>query len=83
LNSSLSISPLDNPIRKAMQEFHEIEQRKQCDVLLNILLGGQLAQNWWDRPNRAFSNQCPIDVFKINPRSVLDYLRSHCSGDYY
>ena len=73
----------DNPVRKAMQEFHEIEQRRQCDIMLNILLGGRLAGRWWNRPNRAFSGQTPEDVFKVNPRSVVLYLKSHTSGDYY
>jgi hypothetical protein len=67
----------------AIKEFHEIEQRKQCDIMLNILLGGQLAATWWNRPNRAFSGQTPEDAFRVNTRSVVQYLQAHTSGDYY
>ncbi len=76
-------SSSENPVSKAMREFHELEQRHQCDVMLNVLLGGQLAELWWNRSNSAFSNQTPNSVFKNNPQSVLQYLRSQCSGDYY
>ncbi len=76
-------SSSENPVIKAMREFHELEQRQQCDIMLNILLGGQLAELWWNRSNRAFSNQTPNSVFKNNPQSVMQYLRKHTNGEYY
>lgn len=78
---SLFLKPTKT-VSEAMLEFHQTTKRHQCDVMLNILLGGQLAEKWWTRPNRAFSNQTPNNAFEINPDSVVRYLRQHTSGDY-
>ena len=37
--------------------------QKQCDALLLSLLGSnELAEEWWESPNKGFDGQKPIDV---------------------
>lgn len=34
---------------------------RRCDALVIALVGKDLAEGWWNSPNRAFNNKKPID----------------------
>ena len=52
--------------------------QKQCDALLLSLLGSnELAEEWWESPNKGFDGQKPIDVDLIEVRK---YLLGHAFG---
>lgn len=49
--------------------------KQRLDGLLFAILGDQtLVDRWWAGPNRAFDNQSPVEVFKMAPEKVRDYI---------
>lgn len=59
--------------------------RRRLDGLLFAALGDKtLVERWWARPNRAFGQARPIDVFEQDPYRVRDYIFSACglTGEY-
>lgn len=54
----------------------------RCDDLLTALVGKNLVDDWWNRPNKGFDLQTPITVFEQNPERVYNYLMRFSGGDY-
>jgi hypothetical protein len=54
----------------------------RCDALLTALVGKNLVDDWWNRPNKGFDLQTPIAVFEQNPERVYNYLMRFSGGDY-
>lgn len=54
----------------------------RCDALLTALVGKNLVDDWWNRPNKGFDLQTPIAVFEQNPEQVYNYLMWFSGGDY-
>lgn len=55
-----------------------INEKETCDKLLASMLGSwELAEQWWNSPNKAFNGEHPIDVFETDKRKVVNYLFHH------
>lgn len=48
--------------------------KQQINENLEMLLGKELAELWWQRPNAHFDEQTPQQVFEQNPKRVFDYV---------
>ena len=57
--------------------------KKDCDRMLESLLGLKHSKIWWDSPNKAFDMETPINIFNTEPNRVYNYLMSHVSGEYF
>lgn len=55
---------------------------KECDKLIEALVGKDLVGKWWSSPNKAFENRTPASVFEEDPKSVYEYLiwHAYCVG---
>lgn len=51
--------------------------RKQAEMLVVSLIGDNLADDWWNSPNRAFQMQTPEKTFDSDPEKVYSYLVGH------
>jgi uncharacterized protein (DUF2384 family) len=48
---------------------------KTLDRLVASLVGGSLSEQWWNSPNKAFDDRCPIDLMNQEEwTKVRDYL---------
>jgi hypothetical protein len=53
--------------------FHHLN-----NLVLDLLgNNSQQAHAWWNSPNKAFDNITPFEVYKNDPKLVLDYLMQH------
>lgn len=46
-------------------------------MLLGLLGSDALVEKWWNSPNKAFDNKCPVD---IDEKDVVSYLMWHSFG---
>jgi len=54
---------------------------KEAQMLLFSLLGDkELANLWWNSPNKGFDGRLPIDVWGENPQLVMTYLYTCVEG---
>ena len=51
--------------------------RQRSEALVIALVGKDLADDWWNRPNKEFDGQTPKETFDKNPSEVYNYLMSH------
>lgn len=51
--------------------------RKRSEMLVISLIGSDIAQEWWQSPNRAFRMQTPEQTFDSDPEKVYSYLVGH------
>jgi hypothetical protein len=51
--------------------------RKQSEMLVISLIGADIANDWWNSPNRAFQMQTPENTFDSDPEKVYSYLVGH------
>ena len=61
------------------KEFNKLEEyvmQGRCDALVIAMVGAELANGWWNSPNRAFNGQKPIDV---ELEVVYSYLMGYAS----
>ena len=51
---------------------------KQGSIALVIaLVGKDLAEDWWNRPNRAFDMKTPAEIWLDDHMRVYNYLMHH------
>lgn len=58
------------------------KRKKQCDALLNTLVGENLSEKWWTSPNMAFQLKTPKEVFDESPDTVYEYLMRMAEGEW-
>jgi len=46
-------------------------------MLMGMLGSDALIERWWNSPNKAFDDKCPVDV---DQDKVVHYLMFHCFG---
>jgi len=46
-------------------------------MLMGMLGSDALIEKWWNSPNKAFDDKCPVDV---DHDKVVHYLMFHCFG---
>jgi hypothetical protein len=71
---------LEQYYRSVMPEYYFMsvsELRERCDGMIVALLGDDMADKWWQRPNLAMNSRTPADVFAENPLQVYTYLAGH------
>lgn len=52
------------------------------DKIVTALVGKNMVDDWWNRPNVAFDMYTPADMYEINPDRVASYLYAQLNGDY-
>lgn len=58
----------------------ELKVREHCNMLLEAMVGKDLAPQWWDSPNRAFDGRKPRDT---ELSLVHSYLLNNAFGGEY
>lgn len=51
---------------------HQMKQRSVALVI--ALVGKDMADTWWNTPNKAFNNRTPASLWLEHPYVVYDYL---------
>ena len=67
------------------QVFQSDKIKLRLDEILTSLIGAGLVENWWHRPNRAFDQQKPFDVFnrdRAGQQQVISYIMTQVNSDY-
>jgi len=56
--------------------------KRQCNEMLEGLVGKDNVDKWWASPNKAFDDQTPFVQFELEPHIVRDYLiwHAYCAG---
>lgn len=56
--------------------------KRQCNEMLEALVGKDNVSKWWAAPNRAFGDRTPFLQFELDPNIVRDYLiwHAYCAG---
>lgn len=50
--------------------------KARCDALVIAMVGAELAEGWWNSPNRAFNGQTPMET---SLEVVYSYLMGYAS----
>jgi hypothetical protein len=58
------------------------KQKARCELMVEALVGKEMAPKWWASPNKAFKDQTPFVAFELNSDEVHDYLAWHCYGGF-
>ena len=61
---------------KGFNKLEEYAMQGRCDALVIAMVGEELADGWWNSPNRAFSGAKPVDV---ELEVVYSYLMGYAS----
>lgn len=56
--------------------------RKRCEVIVTALVGQELADQWWNGPNRAFGGDTPEQMYSVTPSVVYAYLMKSLEGEW-
>lgn len=56
--------------------------REKCEMMVEALVGAELAPKWWASHNLAFDTT-PNQKFEVDPVEVFKYLSAHCDGGYW
>lgn len=46
----------------------------EINVSLVSLLGYELSEQWWQKPNRHFDNKTPLEIWVMDPNRVYRYV---------
>jgi uncharacterized protein (DUF2384 family) len=46
------------------------------------MVGENLADDWWQRPNKAFDGRTPDSVFEESPMKIYAYLVKSAEGEW-
>ena len=57
---------------------HRTLCRARCEVMLQGMLGRQLAREWWDAPNHAFDDETPDQAWQRDYERVYRYVVTAC-----
>jgi len=63
--------------REIMKCMEEKTNPSANSMLIAMLGSDALVEKWWQSPNKAFDNKCPVDV---DQEKVVSYLMSHTFG---
>jgi len=56
--------------------------RKRCEALITAMVGKELAEKWWTRPNKAFGGDTPEQIYSVAPSAVYAYLMKSAEGEW-
>lgn len=63
--------------REIMNWIGEGNNPTANSMLMAMLGSDALVEKWWNSPNKAFDNKCPVDV---DQKDVVEYLMFHTFG---
>lgn len=63
--------------REIMKWMDEGTNPTANSMLMGMLGSDALIEKWWQLPNKAFDNKCPVD---IDHQVVVEYLMWHSFG---
>lgn len=61
---------------------NEEVMRLRCEALLTAMVGKELADAWWNRPNKAFEDNTPAQAYSVSPSAVYAYLMKCAEGEW-
>lgn len=68
-------NPVDFPISPATI-------RARCEALVVAMVGQELADKWWNGPNKAFCGDTPAQIYSVAPSAVYAYLMKSAEGEW-
>lgn len=68
-------NPVDFPISPA-------NMRARCESLVIAMVGKDLAEKWWNGPNKAFCGDTPEQIYSVAPSAVYAYLMKSAEGEW-
>ena len=68
-------NPLDFPISPE-------NMRARCEALVTAMVGKELAEKWWNGPNKAFGGDTPEQIYSVAPSAVYAYLMKSSEGEW-
>lgn len=56
--------------------------RARCEALVIAMVGREMADKWWNGPNRAFGGDTPEQIYSVAPSAVYAYLMKSAEGEW-
>ena len=56
--------------------------RARCEALVIAMVGREMAEKWWNGPNKAFCDDTPEQMYSIAPNTVYAYLMKSAEGEW-
>ena len=72
-------SNTDNPVDFPISPEN---MRARCEALITAMVGKELVPKWWNRPNRAFGDNTPEQIYSVAPSAVYAYLMKSAEGEW-
>lgn len=72
---SNTANPLDFPISPE-------NMRARCEALVIAMVSKELAEKWWNGPNKAFGGDTPEQIYSVAPSAVYTYLMKSAEGEW-
>jgi hypothetical protein len=58
-----------------------VRMRKRCEALVTAMVGKELAEKWWNDPNKAFCGDTPEQIYSVAPSAVYAHLMKTAQGE--
>ncbi len=68
-------NPVDFPISPSVM-------RARCEALVIAMVGREMAEKWWNGPNKAFCDDTPEQIYSVAPSAVYAYLMKCAEGEW-
>lgn len=62
--------------------MNEHVMKQRAVVLVISMVGKDLADTWWNSPNKAFNGRTPAGMWIEDHESVYNYLMKHIEGEW-
>ena len=63
-------------------EDFEYQYKQRSVALVIAMVGADMADRWWNSPNKAFDGRTPAGQWLIDYESVYRYLMRSAEGDW-
>lgn len=73
---------MDKVQRSINSDISEYVAKQRSVVLVIALVGKNLADEWWNSPNRAFDMRTPAGMWIEDYHRVYNYLMTHADPPY-
>ncbi len=62
--------------------MNRVRIRQWSEDVVRSMVGENLADDWWQRPNKAFDGRTPDSVFEESPMKIYAYLVKSAEGEW-
>jgi hypothetical protein len=62
--------------------MNKIRIKQWSEDVVRSMVGENLADAWWQQPNKAFEGKTPDSVFEEDPIKIYTYLVKSAEGDW-